>query len=339
LAQGDPLLSCFSLPTPARRRARATIFTIVKDISMALSLSIIGLLLLLVGFVSILIPLKFLRIRTRKIGFAVFFVGLVSTMIAGKLFLDEQAGEAGFDDTDEYLEAKNLGIGDPEALARHRAEQAETLARHRAEEVEAQGQAAITAERTAAETAGFASTEEYQVALAVGATTKENYDAYLRAEAFFRSPAKQQAFVEAVEKARQDYGAAENDLAKGRVRNARKQATCALFKSRSVDGWVGDLINLSSNSKGKGVIAIALSDDVTVMTMNNAFSDIEYKTLIEPTSPLSEKLMNLSEGERVRFSGTFFPSDIDCLYEVSLTLDGSMTRPEYIMRFSNIETP
>jgi hypothetical protein len=295
---------------------------------MAFPLAILGLSLLLVGFVSILIPLKFLRIRTRKMAVLIFFAGLVLSAIAGTMFGDEQARQAGFDNATDHFEAKNLGLSTPEALAQHRAEQAA-----------AQKAAAAIAERTAVNNAGFSSMEEYKTALAGGFSTKVSFDAHLRSEAFFRIPAKQQAFVDAVERARQNYDAAENDLAKGRTRNARKQAVCGLLKSKTVEGWVGHITNLSSNEDGKGVLKIILSDHATVKTWNNAFSDVVHNTLIDPASPISQTLMSLKEGDRVRFSGTFFQSDVDCIHEASMTLDGSMNQPEYIIRFSSIEIP
>jgi len=313
---------------------------------MAFPLAIIGLTLLLVGFVSILIPLKFFRIRTRKMAVLVFFAGLVLSAIAGTMFGDEQARQAGFDNATDHFEAKKLGLSTPEALAQHRVAQAvarkEAAAmaeQHRVEQAVAQKEAAEIAERTAVKSAGFSSMEEYKTALAGGFSTKASFDAHLRSEAFFRIPAKQQAFVDAVEKARQNYDAAENDLAKGRTRNARKQAVCGLLKSRTVEGWVGHITNLSSNEDGKGVLEITLSDHATVKTWNNAFSDIAYNTLIDPASSISQKLTSLKEKDRVRFSGTFFQSDVDCVHEASMTLDGSMSQPEYIIRFSGIETP
>jgi hypothetical protein len=39
-------------------------------------------------------------------------------------------------------------------------------------------------------------------------------------------------------------------------------------------------------------------------------------------------------GDMVRFSGGFFEDRDDCFREASVTFDGSLTKPEFIFRFS-----
>ena len=95
---------------------------------------------------------------------------------------------------------------------------------------------------------------------------------------------------------------------------------------------------LSSNSEGKGVLYIKLAENVHVETTNNSLSEAlsGNSTLIEPGSALFEKLSRMKVGDEVRFSGQFFPSKLDCVEETSLTLSGSMTDPEFLMRFTAV---
>jgi hypothetical protein len=123
------------------------------------------------------------------------------------------------------------------------------------------------------------------------------------------------------------YNSAPNEMAQGALRPARARAICRALPDRAATDWVGSIERLSSNNEGKGVLSVRISDSVTVRTMNNAFSDIEYNTLIPVGSRLQQEAMALHEGQRVVFSGSFVPNDDDCIMETSLTVSGDMTEP------------
>jgi hypothetical protein len=150
------------------------------------------------------------------------------------------------------------------------------------------------------------------------------------------SVGQQDAFVGIVEEARRRYQAAANDMAKGGVRAWRKDAICKALPSLTVDDWKGEIYLLSSNSDGKGVVAITIGPDIYVKTWNNSLSDINGHTLIEPNSSVFRTLSAMKKGDHVRFSGRFVPGNADCALEGSLTQDGSMTEPEFILRFSAV---
>ena len=112
-----------------------------------------------------------------------------------------------------------------------------------------------------------------------------------------------------------------------------------MLKSRSISGWVGTIRTLSSNGDGKGVLSIAIGDKVEVKTWNNSFSDVFDNTLLDPASSIFQTLTALKTGQKVKFSGEFVTSAIDCVKESSLTMAGSMTEPEFILRFKDVQTP
>ena len=150
-------------------------------------------------------------------------------------------------------------------------------------------------------------------------------------------PVDQVRFIAIAKEHAASYQASPNDLAKGGVRNTRKVALCNALRSRQIEDWVGTIYKLSSNNEGKGVLTVQLSDDIYLKTWNNNFSDIGDQTLIDPNSSLFITLSSLKSGTAIKFSGSFIPSDTDCVREGSLTQSGSMTEPEFIMKFTKIE--
>jgi hypothetical protein len=149
-------------------------------------------------------------------------------------------------------------------------------------------------------------------------------------------PSDQARFTSVVVSARASYKSAPNELAAGGVRSRRQQAICGVMTDLSASDWVGRIAKLTSNGDGKGVISIALAQDVHVSTWNNNLSDIGDKTLIEPSSPLFSALATMKVGDQVRFSGRFSSSKTDCVGEQSVTLQGSMSDPAFTMRFTSI---
>jgi hypothetical protein len=145
---------------------------------------------------------------------------------------------------------------------------------------------------------------------------------------------QQKAFIAVVQQARQAYNGAANDMQKGGIRAGRKDAICKLLPSMSVENWQGEIYQLSSNSDGKGVVGITIGPDIYIKTWNNALSDIEGHTLLDPESAPFKNLSLMKKGDWVKFSGSFLSSDVDCVREGSLTQRGSMTQPEFIFQFA-----
>ena len=150
-------------------------------------------------------------------------------------------------------------------------------------------------------------------------------------------PSDETNFIDAITSARSAYRAAQNDMAKGGIRASRRTAICQALAQMSVRNWVGRIQNLSSNSEGKGVLEISIAKDVSVKTWNNALSDIADKTLIATDSALFQTASRMKVGDTVYFSGSFLRSSDDCVRESSLTTDGSMKDPAFIIQFDSIQ--
>jgi hypothetical protein len=154
-----------------------------------------------------------------------------------------------------------------------------------------------------------------------------------------RLPDDQAVFIQIVQKAQKANVSAENDMQKGGVRANREKELCSTLAALSVTDWIGDVYEVSSNSDGKGVLTVTIAPDVYVKTWNNAVSDVLHNTLIEPNAQLFNQASQLKEGQKVKFSGTLFRETEDsvaCLSESSMTLNGKISEPEFIFRFSDI---
>ena len=148
-------------------------------------------------------------------------------------------------------------------------------------------------------------------------------------------PPAQAAFLAAVTQARVQCQAARNDMDRSEARVARKTAICLALPQHTARDWIGRIYRLSSNSEGDVVVGIAIGPEVYVTTWNNSISDIGDNTLIPPGSPVFQALTVMRRDDPVKFSGTFIVSNVDCVKETSLTQEGSMTVPEFLLRFSN----
>ena len=151
-------------------------------------------------------------------------------------------------------------------------------------------------------------------------------------------PTAEQEFILAVQQGQAAFLAAPNEMAQGGTRFQRRLAICRSLPALAVADWVGQIAQLSSNSDGKGVLQISLAPDIRVETWNNDLSDIGSDTLIDPSSPLFSTLMRMNVGTQVLFSGAFMSSNVDCVNEHSMSLEGSMTDPEFGFRFTSVRS-
>lgn len=152
---------------------------------------------------------------------------------------------------------------------------------------------------------------------------------------FGPQPAQQTQFIEIANEARDNFANASNDLKAGAALSGRNDAMCQLLGSGQVAGWTGTVTTLDSNGDGHGVVTIEIAPDTEMGTWNNAFSDIMDDTLVKP-GPLLDKLLELEEGQNVRFSGSFRGAGGTCVNDSRLTQAGSVEDPSFIFRFADI---
>lgn len=144
------------------------------------------------------------------------------------------------------------------------------------------------------------------------------------------------AFVDVIEKAIIKSKSAKNDMQIGGIKALRDKEICNILQVKSVSNWIGQVKKVSANSDGKGVLALSLPSGILIKTWNNSFSDTKYNTLMEPGTEIFNRASELSVGDVVYFSGTFFEDNDNCISESSLSLSGKVKEPEFIFRFSDI---
>lgn len=180
-------------------------------------------------------------------------------------------------------------------------------------------------------------------------------------------PSDQAAFVKVVEDAVAKGEGAQNDMQKGGILSARNNEICKLLANARlapvdtmtlgeakanalinamvseyavgprVSNWIGKISEINSNSDGKGVLYVSISDHIKVETYNNSVSDAPYKTLLDPSSPLFAKVSQMKIGDYVVFSGYFFVDQETCINETSLSLDGKLNDPEFLFKFEQVD--
>jgi len=162
-------------------------------------------------------------------------------------------------------------------------------------------------------------------------------DAPLRAQSCV-APRTQVAFARAVESVKSEYAAAPNELRKSAVRTRRGALIrSALGGSRAVTSWVGRLRRMQTNSEGRAMIVVELDGtNGTIETWNNALSDMMDNTLIPQSSPVYSALSDMAVGQTVLFSGSFLRDERDYAREASMTEAGSMSSPNFILRFRSV---
>jgi hypothetical protein len=130
-----------------------------------------------------------------------------------------------------------------------------------------------------------------------------------------------------------------NEIGVVQARTSRATAICKLLPpSLEAKSWGGGTISTVETELGgdKGVIGIDLGNDVKVATWNNSFSDSDSNTMIDPKSKLYSVLGQLSEGDKVIFSGHFVSDPANCLEEQSLMDENGVLTPTFSFRFDSI---
>jgi hypothetical protein len=150
-------------------------------------------------------------------------------------------------------------------------------------------------------------------------------------------PPNEQALNAAVTTGKNAFDGTDNEIRQGQAQSMRNQALCAAVPTFQATNWVGSINSISTNGGGKGVLELQIGPDTKIATWNNVLSDVSDNTLIPQTSPIYGKLANLSEGDKVTFSGRFFHDGDNCLEEQSLTKVGKMDTPNFVFRFTSLD--
>lgn len=148
----------------------------------------------------------------------------------------------------------------------------------------------------------------------------------------------QKEFIRIIEDAIVEIEDAETELQQSVALRKRDDALCAVLNKRVATNWTGKITEIGSNSDGFAHVEIELADGVRVKTWNNSFSDISDNTLIPPSADFFDNLVATSEDTVVTWTGRFAAGDSFCLKKANLTQTFYGIDPQFIVKFSNIES-
>lgn len=152
-----------------------------------------------------------------------------------------------------------------------------------------------------------------------------------------RYPPNQKSFIGDVLSARGEYVNAKNQVVQGHVR-VHRQKSLSVYSSQTIENWIGCVYQMSTLSDGsRACIRVQIDPHIMVSTANNDWDSASSSTLIPYQSDLYRELLSFGKEEWVVFSGRFVPSSADGIRELSLTMHGSMTDPEFLFKFTNIK--
>lgn len=157
-------------------------------------------------------------------------------------------------------------------------------------------------------------------------------------------PPSEVAFISTITSFEERYGNAANEYQQSDLREERAEALAAMLPGLSVENWVGQISSMTTTSDGNGTLSVVLlGSQIMVETNNNSLTEAvgSTPTFILHGSPLYDDMANLSQRDTVFFSGSFIPSgllgnQLDYITELSLTEDGSMTKPDFLFRFAYV---
>lgn len=153
-------------------------------------------------------------------------------------------------------------------------------------------------------------------------------------------PVDQQNFIKVIEQAYSDYRDAPNELKKSAIRTERGNLIKKnLDGKRNFSDWVVVVKEMHTTGKGKAYFTVEIDGtNIEMGTVNNELSNMFENSLIEQSNPIYNQISELQKGDVVIISGSFFPSDkSDYIQELSLTEEGSMRKPEFLVRFTNVQ--
>ena len=144
-------------------------------------------------------------------------------------------------------------------------------------------------------------------------------------------------FRELINQSQEDYRNAHNNILKSEARDKRRHNLLRSLSSLKVKNWHGIITEIDTTSDGRVIFGVEIErSNIVLSTWNNSLSDIFDYSLIEKGSNVYKQVRNLSVGQKVNFSGTFYQDKSDFIREKSVTENGSMLMPEFLFKFTDV---
>jgi hypothetical protein len=131
------------------------------------------------------------------------------------------------------------------------------------------------------------------------------------------------------------YGAA-NEASKRILVMQRDQALAKVLTDNRAEKWVGFLNEVDASSNLKLYVSIQIGCRGLLKTWNNEFSDSLSGTMLVKADPGYDNVLASQINDELVFSGMFLSADGKKFGEQSITIDGSLSAPEFTFRFFDI---
>lgn len=136
------------------------------------------------------------------------------------------------------------------------------------------------------------------------------------------------------------YFDAGNEMKKSKVYRDLRAFLTGYLKSGAIRNWEGRITDIGTTEGGsKAYVKIEANFEgkqIVYKTWNNQLSDFSTHSMLSLNSPVYKQVENLAEGDNVVFSGSFLRDSKKGFSESSLSEQGTVTDPEYIIRFTSI---
>jgi hypothetical protein len=147
------------------------------------------------------------------------------------------------------------------------------------------------------------------------------------------SPAAEAAFTNALTPIMAQTGTPSNFPA---LQPQRAAAICKVITTPSITDWTGTVAKIDTTNPAGAILTISVMPNVTFGTAPNATENAASNTLIASADPLYATVSKLTPGTKIRFSGTLFPSQPDCIQETGSDMQESMQTPNFLTKFTSL---
>jgi len=148
-----------------------------------------------------------------------------------------------------------------------------------------------------------------------------------------------------VQKGQQDVKGAGDDMERAGHLATRSKSLCELQGLMSVSNWTGWVEEKGATDEGNGILKIKIANKIFVRTHDTELEDLAHEfthdetTLIKPGTDLFDNVVNLKQGQEVKFSGKFFEDDGSCIEDYIGFFEevgDKLKSPDFNFAFSDI---
>ncbi|HHQ6593962.1 TPA: hypothetical protein ACSTLU_000166 [Serratia fonticola] len=144
----------------------------------------------------------------------------------------------------------------------------------------------------------------------------------------------QQNFVSSVKKSQIEAANAKNDMQRSTIKSNRDSGICESLNNIKVSNWNGKVDSIYAGRDGVGILYVEIAPKILLVSRDMLG---KAKASIPKNTKLYDAVSNMSPGDAVTFSGEFIPDGGVCADEASITLEGGLSEPNFIFRFTDVK--